>query len=185
MTKKSPRSLTKRAEIKENNQLGYDTTTHANLLIKLIPDALIDLRRELTNHPDIMAELAKPQFNTFDICIGRIAQLLSIGLDGEYEPIDMFKMLTTALQNRNSLLPHTQAPGLKQVEFHESATEITLVDLAEELGLTSREHTGTGRYTICDGCRSSFDCIASRSCKLGSPAIQLEQSVEILKRSMN
>lgn len=185
MTKKSPRSLTKRVEIKRNEHMGYDTSTHSRLLIKHVPDALISLRKELLNHPDILSEVAKPEFNTFELCIGRIAQMLNIGLDGDYEPIDLFTLLTTALQNRNSLAPNTQAPGLKEVELHETATEIKLVDMVEELGLNAREHSNTGRYTVCNSCITSFDCISGRSCKLGKPAVQLEQSVEILKRSMN
>lgn len=185
MTKKSPRALTKRVEIKRNEHMGYDTSTHSRLLIKHVPDALIALRKELLNHHDIMSEVGKPEFGTIELVLGRIAQLLNIGLDGEYEPIDLFTMLTTALQNRNSLAPHTQAPGLKEVELHETATEIKLVDMVEELGLDSKEHIGTGRYTVCNSCITSFDCISTRSCKLDKPAVQLEQSVEILKRSMN
>jgi len=169
--------------------IGYDNTTHHLLSFKLFPDSLIELRKELLNHPDILEELTKPQWNTFELCCGRIAQMLNIAMDGLYEPEGLFAMLTEALKNRHivaELNPHLAAPGhgLKQVELQEREMEIELAEIGEDFGWAGSEQAGTGPYTICLKCISTFECCDSRSCKLGKPAVQLERTVEMLKRSL-
>jgi hypothetical protein len=175
--------------IKEKREASYDHSTHSLLSIKIIPDSLISLRAELLNHPDILREVSKPEWNTFELTIGRIAQMLNIVLDGDYIPDGLFTMLTTALKNRHKsaeFAPQLLAPGhgLKEVVIKETENEITLAKVAEDRQYGSHDNVGTGPYTICDNCITSFECCDTRSCRLGKPAIQLEGTVEALRRSV-
>lgn len=136
-----------------------------------------------------MTEIAKPQWKTFEMCIGRIAQMLGIVMEGEYEPDGMFVMLTTALKNRHKyaeLNPHMLAPGhgLKAVEIEEREDTIKLVEVARDMGFTGKDESNSGPYTVCNNCVTSFDCITSRGCKRGKPAIQLENAIKELRRSI-
>ena len=178
-----------KVSIKSRVESAYDNTTHPLLSIKIIPDSLIALRQELLHHPDIVQECSKSEWNTFELAIARIAQMLNIVMDGEYEPNGLFIMLTEALKSRaktGELHPHLAAPGhgLKEVEIQETSGEITLVEVGEDLGLSTGENVGTGPYTICDGCVTSFDCITVRGCKLGKPAVQLENTIAELRKSI-
>lgn len=169
--------------------MTYDHSTHHLLSIKKIPESLIELRKELQNHPDVLQECSKPAYSTFELCIARIAQMLNIVMDGTYEPDGLFKMLTTALKNRHisaELHPHLLADkhGLKEVEIQETDKEIQLIEIGETFGMINPAQEGTGPYTVCDKCITSFECCWVRGCKKDKPAIQLERTVEILKETL-
>lgn len=160
---------------------------------KKIPDELIALRQELQHHPDIYAKAGA--YNDFNECIGEIAANLRTLLEGEYEPLALFDMLREKLEQRRGgradtnfedhILELPGSVGLKQLSNGEidvvKVDRDLLYDFGESFGTIGPGQEGSGPYTICDSCSSSFDCITARSCALGAPAIQLGRTTEILK----
>ena len=116
---------------------GYNSSHH---LVELREpgDALEDLRYflSLPDNRDI-AECAMKGGN-FEDCIGRIAEKLDIVLDGEYDPVNLMRILTIALGNRtkpgSANQPWLRVPGLLQsAELVESLEAVTL-ETGLELG---------------------------------------------------
>lgn len=168
--------------------------SHSLLVIKRTPEALVQLRSRLCQpqHEDIYNEAVKAA--TFEEVLGTVAAMLDIAVDG-YVDVDNFcTTLCTALDNRGDRRftgqPHLTAPGLVNAEMVERSGTITL-EKVEELELEDRikrESTvDEGRYTICRGCTTSFDCIANRTCGLGKPAAQLGNALTLktLKETIN
>jgi hypothetical protein len=77
---------------------GIDHSTNALLEIREPPRSLILLREELPKHPDIYAAASKEP--DFARCIGTIAAMLDIVLDGQYAGDDLCDLLYRALRNR-------------------------------------------------------------------------------------
>lgn len=159
---------------------------------KKIPEELEALRTELQHHPDIMIKAAA--YETFEQCIGQIAADLNILLEGDYEPLALFNMLRERLEMRRGrrtlseaeLLELPGSVGLKQLSNGEidvvSVDRNTLYDFGKSFGTIGPDQEGSGPYTICDSCNTSFDCCTARSCILGTPAVQLERTAEIIQQ---
>lgn len=147
------------------------------LQIKDLPEELIELRKELLNHPDILA--ASQAAKTFEDALGIVAMKLNIALDGLYDVQDLCSMLLGALRNRNvdrALVPNI--PGLQTVELVETDTEISMlpvkdVDWQKEF---AHKKDGAGSlppYTVCGSCKTEFDCCSERVCGQGIEVQQL------------
>lgn len=147
------------------------------LQIKMLPEELIELRKELLNHPDIANAAMKG--TTFEDCLAEIATKLNIALDGLYDVPDLCKLLLDALRNRNvdrALVPNV--PGLQTVELVETDTEISLlpvkdVDWQKEFAHKKDSAGSLPPYTVCGSCKTEFDCCTQRCCGKGIEVQQL------------
>lgn len=162
-----------------------DTTSIPGLAIKRHPEEVIAFREQLALPENKDLYDLGMKGNTFEECIAEIAAGLKIRLDGDYHPLLLLNVLTEAMKNRGRggllVSPYLAAADLKPVTKDMMEQDLlTLFDFGETYGTISPRQTGRGPYTICDDCDSSFDCISSRSCKLGKPAIQLENTMQVI-----
>lgn len=166
-----------------NKPIGTYLDAHPLLEIKMDADELIAFREELAlpRNKDIY-NLTLAQANTVEEVWGMVAAACGIALDGNYDPLQLMKMLTTAMQNRGKIVQIID-PNLKEVRaFKTGQDQIMLIDAGESFGTISPTQAGEGPYTICDSCIDSFECCMERSCKLGKSAVQLGNTVAILKK---
>lgn len=180
---------------RKKEQAGYDNST-PGISKKVVPTVFTEFQQELNSgrHNDIVEDAKKGA--TFEECIGTIAARLDIILDGDYTPEELFSVLLAALRRRvpGSVQPHQQdgrlvAASLTEMnEFDEALgihSQASLEERADAIGVlgTAQERKVAGEqgpYTICRGCDSSFECCTNRSCKLGTPATQLGNTVKTL-----
>lgn len=90
------------------------------------PSSIIELRTELTKHPEVYEYAIKGI--DFGDCCARIAEKLDIVVDGNYDADALCTMLLEALRNRrfHGSQPHLRAGGLQAVEIVERKDSITL-----------------------------------------------------------
>lgn len=178
--------LTKHPDVKmkPTEALLSDTTSVPGLIIKTMPDELINFRNTLAKpeNKDLYdLGIAAKDFNGV---LAEVAAGLKIRLHGDYDPLDLMKMLTTAMNNRGNLTssePYMAAAGLRPMTKDMISQDVlALFDFGESYGTISPNQTGRGPYTICDSCVHSFDCITARACELGKPAIQLENTMKVI-----
>lgn len=171
-----------------------DRRAHSLLQIKDPPDIWIAFRQELNSgrHQDIVD--ACSDLKTFEESMGEIAARLDIALDGAYDPVELASVLYAAMKRRNSgaIQNHKIDSRLVPVELVERENTMTLESLADldhaadDLQLKLKEAPADeGRYTICNSCDSSFDCISNRTCRLGRPAVQLGNTIRTLNSLSN
>ena len=110
-----------------DKKAGANNSTHHLLEIREPGDALVLLRNELQNHPDVVAYAYEGK--NFEECLARIGVKLDIALDGEYDPEDLMYMLYTALKAKREGVsePHKRARGLVDAELEEHEEEVRLV----------------------------------------------------------
>lgn len=161
-----------------------DTTSIPGMVIKRHPEEIVRFREELAKPENADLYNMGIKGNTFEECIAEIAAGLKIRLDGDYHPLILLNMLTEAMQNRgkiSTLSPYLTAADLKPYTKDMMEQDLTtLFDFGESYGTISPGQEGRGPYTICDDCEHSFDCITARACKLGKPAIQLENTMKVI-----
>lgn len=142
-----------------------------------VPRELKEFRAELLNHTDLY--MIGMRQSTFEDVLAAVASKLNIALDGEYEPAKLLNMLTRAMKNRSD--NPVEAPALsdlQQVQLVETETEISLlpekdVDWQKEFA-HKRDNAGAlPPYTVCNRCKTEFDCCEGRQCARGKPAQQL------------
>lgn len=155
---------------------------HVNLLVeeKVPPQSFIMLRDEVIHHPDIMKHMAESK--NFEECIANIAADCNILLDGDYEAEALFAMLYQAVKNRNknSSSPESNAPGLVRAEIRETSNSFIIEEVGRDEPITiAKSNDGptkateeTFRYTVCDTCKTSYECITNRSCGQGKAVEQ-------------
>lgn len=162
-----------------------DTTSIPGMVIKRHPEEIVRFREELAKPENKDLYEAGFKGNTFEECIAEIAAALHIKMDGDYHPLILLNMLTEVMQNRGKaigvlspLMQHAELKPYKKEDMEQDL--ITLFDFGETYGTISPGQSGRGPYTICDDCESSYDCIVARACKLGKPAIQLENTMKVI-----
>lgn len=144
-----------------------------------VPKELELLRHELTQPQHRNIFVAAQMETTFEAALGTVAAKLNIALDGLYDVPDLCGMLYRALQARP--VDHVQAPPLPElqtVELVETDQEIHLLPVYDNEWQKEFAHKkdDTGAlppYTVCDSCKTEFDCCLGRDCSLGTPAQQL------------
>lgn len=107
--------------------------SHANLVIKMLPDSLIALREELAHHQDI-SDYAS-QGRDFGDCLGRIGTKLDIALDGDYDVDSLSEILLSALRGRR--FGHHPEYTRKRLGL----VPAELVERAGELSLETQKNT--------------------------------------------
>lgn len=147
------------------------------LEIKFLPPELVELRKEIIKHSDILAVVQNAK--TFEDGLGGIAAKLNIALDGLYDVPDLCRLLIDALHNRNvdrALAPNIA--GLQSVEMVETDKEISLLpvtdaDWSKEFAHKKDSAGSLPPYTVCSGCKTEFDCCSERACGKGEEVEQL------------
>lgn len=170
------------AKHRRSNPGAYKETHHL-IEERIPPDSIILLRTELAKpeNRDIYHAAIKGQ--NFEACMAIIAGKLDIILDGEYAVPDLADLLYRVMRDRgkHGNTPHNIDPRLVNAELVEREGSVSIEEVdgtgpgtvaPVPSGLRSDKDTRY-RYTVCDGCTSSFDCIAGRECKLGTPAPQI------------
>jgi hypothetical protein len=77
-----------------------------NVIIEHFPIEIIELNKEVGNHPVLMDLLAEQPMHEFEIRLGVIAAYCEVILDGAYTREDILKLcdiLTTKLKMKNVL----------------------------------------------------------------------------------
>jgi hypothetical protein len=152
---------------------GIDHSTNALLEIREPPRSLILLREELPKHPDIYAAASKEP--DFARCLGTIAAMLDIVLDGQYAGDGLCDLLYRALRNRgkHGTSPHLLDPRLVNAEIHETEGSLKLVEAAmQNIAPTRDEFTVFMREHGCDLCENTAVCKRAGKC-LGAEAANL------------
>lgn len=168
----------------QSEEQYYDRTSIPGMVIKNDPDEVIAFRLVLNKPENKDLYDAGITGKDFSDCLGIIAAKLNIRLNGEYDGLALLKMLTNAIQNRGQIgltTPYLLAAGLKPMTKDMMEQDVlALFDFGETYGSISPSQTGRGPYTICDSCVHSFECITARSCELGTPAVQLENTMKVI-----
>lgn len=80
---------------------SYDRNTHPLLSLKMVPESLIQLRKELQLPENKDIHDAAIVGNTFEECLAIIATKLRIVVDGIYEADALCNMLVTQMRLRH------------------------------------------------------------------------------------
>lgn len=115
---------------KNKSSYGYDNATHHLIQLKIPPPSLVALREELAKHynKDIFDEANKGK--TFEECIGTIASMLDIVLDGGYDGAELCDVIVSSLRKRNRLStkPHLRDSRLVRAEVIEREKSLEIVE---------------------------------------------------------
>lgn len=116
-----------------SSNYGYDNETHHLIQIKVPPPSLIALRDELAKPENKDISDYAIQGNTFEECVGRIAEKLDILLDGLYDGADLCDLLVSAMRSRGTHLaqPHKRDSRLVNAELVETENEVTVTQIED------------------------------------------------------
>lgn len=162
---------------------------HALIEEKVVAESIQLLAREiaLPQNKKLYDEANKG--TTFEECLGTIAARLDIAVDGSYDAATLADVCLQALRRRKPGAVqnhHIHDPRLVNAELVETKEFLTLEEVGDQHEIKLKEADASeGPYTICRTCITSFDCIQERTCKNGTPAQQLGNTMKILKGSMN
>lgn len=172
----------------QDRQAGYKDEHHL-IQEKVTPMSIQMLAKELAEPQHVDIYEAGKLGKSFEECMGIIAAKLDIALDGSYDAAMLADVLLQALRRRKpgAIQNHHLAdPRLKNVELVERQNTVTLEEVGEQYKVKGIKEAaeGEGPYTICRTCINSFDCITNRSCKNGTPAQQLGNTMKVLKETL-
>lgn len=156
---------------------GYDTSSHHLLLTKQPPPSIIELRNELPYHATLYSRASKGA--DFSECLAEIAADCDIVLDGEYTPGDIAKICEICVD----VLRSRRLSGVYMSQIHKYSDALINCELTERPDGVSIDEVKDAEgvqvaskkfvpYTVCDKCRTSYDCCENRSCGLEKPANQ-------------
>jgi hypothetical protein len=140
---------------------GAYKNEHALIEEKVVPESLVELRKELPKHPDIF--LLANRGKTFEECLAIIAAELNILVDGYYDVEDLCELLVKTLQCRhvrNSLSPHD--PRLVPVDITEGFDKIEIKERLDPFTEMMRSYN----CTQCDNrqaCKAANRCLGDDS----------------------
>lgn len=155
---------------------GEDRESHHLIIKKIAPQSVQELAKRLQQpqHRDIHNEAIKQQ--TFADCLGTIAAMLDIALDGIYDVPDLAELLCQAMDKRGTLgnSPHLLNRNLVNVELIEREKSMELVEAGGTIApLPQTDVQRFMREHGCKVCENTAACKLAGKC-LGEDALDAE-----------